>query len=101
VLSAGCTGYVRRVTHHEIADYVGDDLRRVLGIPVLTTWIIRSENWLSLDNYGEYFWVFESTTVFFEEKNFKKKLEASPQLYFARKSFCTRKKTVLSPQLYS
>jgi len=68
---------------------------------VLTTWIIRSENWLSLDNYGEYFWVCESTTVFFEEKNFKKKLEASPQLYFARKSFFTRKKTVLSPQLYS
>jgi len=28
-----CIGYVRRVTHVEIADYVGEDLRRVLGTP--------------------------------------------------------------------
>jgi hypothetical protein len=32
-----CAGYVRRVTHDEIADAVGENLREILGTPAHLT----------------------------------------------------------------
>ena len=32
-ITDGCTGYVRHVTHDEIADAVGKNLRDILGTP--------------------------------------------------------------------
>lgn len=53
---------------HEIESF----RQHISSTPVLATWIICAENWLPENSFGRYVLVFESTTLFFEEKIFQK-----------------------------